>query len=95
MSQPTNGKSPPRTFYSDGDRHKLRSLKHDPMAETRARFRELFSDIQFAKDNGTCIAEILRVLKDLEVDIVRGTFDRWYEAESAARFSPTSSDNVK
>lgn len=85
MGQPMNDGQSSRKFYSDADRHKLRSLKPDPMAETRARFNELFDDIKCAKDNGTSIAEILRVLKDLEVDIVRGTFERWYDAECKAR----------
>ncbi|HEY0236091.1 MAG TPA: hypothetical protein VGC86_13705 [Afipia sp.] len=77
-----------RAFYTDADRHKLRSLKPDPMAETRARFQELFDDVRHAKDNGASVAEILRVLKDLGVDIVRGTFDRWYDAEYQRRVSP-------
>jgi hypothetical protein len=29
------------------------------------------------------------VLKDLEVDIVRGTFERWFDAEYKARIAGT------
>ncbi|MGF6872233.1 hypothetical protein [Paraburkholderia sp. MM5477-R1] len=85
MSQSPNGLQPASKFYNDVDRHKLRSLKPDPMAETRARFHELFDDVKYAKESGASVAEILRVLKDLGVDIVRGTFERWYDAECKSR----------
>lgn len=90
MSQPMNGTPPPRKFYSDADRQKLRDLMPDSIEGTKTRFSELFWDIKRAKDNGVSIAKILRTLKSLGIEISRGTFERWFDTESKARVSGAS-----